>query len=308
MRVFVVLCAVLLGCTYETNNYCGDGLADGGVGDMPGYTDEFGTYHETEPNQGIFRSDSKLQGQAQLTLAPAPAMVPLPAWIPRFPLIREDSPAMAMGQTLIDLGTKDGQPHVVTLSFGKTVPSPIAAVGPWTEAVAVINLGIGGAAYYAEVDIIEGVQFSLAVNRLQVHVVYRVPPGGGAVPVPVPTADIGASASSDVIAHGRQPQRTYTHAGSLMVPAIAAGVGTNDGPWIIPPFAKAVRVVPTPVNAQVNLVFMTLTGINVPAIYPVVAPATQEYPIPSSAYMVNVQNMHAVNSVYAYNLIFELAL
>ena len=189
MRAFVALCALLLGCTYETNYY---GVSDAGCGvaDMPGYTDHFGEYHE-DAGLGIFKSESKLQGNAELSLMPPPALVPF--WVGlRFPLIKEDPPAMAHAATLIDLMTRDGLPHVVTLSFGNISPERVIGGGPFTELVALLNIGIGGISYYAEVDVLEGVQYSLATNRLQAHLVYRMPPGGGAVPAVVPTiSEIG---------------------------------------------------------------------------------------------------------------------
>lgn len=301
MRVLACLFALLLGCSYEYNYYDAD---DGGVMDMGGYYDELGEWRGTDPNRGVFRSDSKLQGNATLVLAPAPALVPLPP-AARFPFLKEDLPAMAQGQVLIDLATRDNQPRVVTLSFGKITTQQIVPAGPFTEVVAALNIGIGGVAYYTEVDVVEGVQYSLAINRLQATLVYRIPFGGGAIPATPPTSDVGVSASSGAIAHGRTPQRTYTHAGTVFTPAVAPGV--LDAPWIIPPFAKAFRVVALPANSQLDVNLYTVTGANIVANYPVVAPALQEYPIPSTAYYVGVQNASAVNNVWMYSLIFELA-
>jgi len=306
--VLAVVAFLAVGCEYENNYYYGVSDAGYGVGDMAGYTDEFGEYHETEPNQGIFSADSKLQGQAQLSLAPAPALIPIPGFpVPRLPFIRESVATMNMGATLIDLATKDNKPHVVTLSFGKTITTPLVAAGPFTEVVAVINMGIGGTAYYAEVDVVEGLEFSLAVNRMQVTVVYCVPYGGGAVPVPAPTVNVGVSVSSDVIAHGRQPQRTIIQAGTIAAPAIAPGPLTNGVLFIIPSFSKAFKAVAVPLASQYNITLATVTGANAVGGYAVVAPATQEYPIPSGAYWAVAQNA-GLAAIVNYALIFDLAL
>lgn len=310
MRVCVVLCVLLFGCTYETNYYAAP-CGDGGVSDMAGYVDHFGEWHEEGANLGIFKSDSKLQGNADLVLAPAPALIVTPGVPARFPMIRESQVTMAQAATLIDLATRDNQPHVVTASLGGLVQPVEYQVGPFTEVVALLNLGIGGAAYYAEVDYAENVQFSLAVNRLQLLAVFRTVFGGAIAPPPgttIPPYSVGASVASDVVAHGRQPQRTLTHAGTAPAPALPAGPAAIDAVWIIPPFAKSFRVVAEPDNSQLIVYLATVALGNVIAQYPVVAPALQEYPIPSTAHYVYVENTSLVNTVRSYSLIFELAL
>jgi len=310
MRVRVVLCVLLFGCTYETNYYAAP-CGDGGVSDMAGYVDHFGEWHEEDVNQGIFRGDSKLQGNADLILAPAPALIVTPAVPARFPMIRESQATMAQAATLIDLATRDNQPHVVTASLGGLVQPVEYQVGPFTEVVALLNLGIGGAAYYAEVDYVENMQFSLAVNRLQLLAVFRTVFGGAIAPPPgqtIPPYSVGASVASDVVAHGRQPQRTLTHAGTVVAPALAVAPGGGDGVWVIPPFAKSFRVVAQPENSQMMIYLATVALGNQIAHYPVVAPALQDYPIPSTAHYVYVENTSLVNTVRSYSLIFELAL
>lgn len=277
---------------------------------MSGFTDEYGEYH-SDANLGLFHGDSKLQGNAQLNLSPAPNMIINPGVPARFPMVREDQAEMAQAVTLLDLATRDNQPHVVTLSLGNIVQPVEYQVGPFTEVVGLMSLGIGGAAYYAEVDYCENVQFSLSVNRLQFQAVYRTVFGGTIAPPPgltIPPYNVGASASSDVVAHGRQPQRTLTHAGTLVNPALPVAPGGLDGVWIIPPFAKSFRVVALPENSQMMIYLATASLGNQIARYPVVAPALQDYPVPSTAHYIYVENTSQANTVWAYSIIFDLAL
>jgi len=281
-------------------------------GNMSGYTDHFGDYHpDGGENLGIFASDSKLQGHADLNLSPAPNMIFTPGVPARFPLVREVPAEMAQGATLLDLSTRDNRPHIVTVAMGNLIEPTEYQVGPFTEVVAVLNIGIGGVPYYAEVDYVEGMQFSLAVNRLQFHAIFRTVFGGTIAPPPgltIPPYSVGASVSSDVVAHGRQPQRTLTHAGNFANPALPVAPGGNDGVWIIPAFAKSFRVVALPGNSQLSVSLATVALGNTIAIYPVVAPAVQDYPIPATAHYIIVENTSAVSAVQAYSVIFELAL
>jgi hypothetical protein len=250
----------------------------------------------------VFTPDSKLQGQGGLLLQAAPAgMTGFP---PAWPFIR-DTPAVGGAQTLLDLATADDKPHVVTLSVGLTGNQPISALGGHTEVVALLNMGIGGVPIQAEVDVVQGFQWSAAISRLQVHFVYRTVPGGAGLPFPIPSYNIGASVSSDVVAHGRQPQRTLAKGGTLGNPALVPG---TDEHWIVPAFSKSFRVVANPSNAQLTIsLFPVLAGITPSAQYPLVAYPSVDLPIPSDAYYIVVSNAGLAN-VLTYRMIFDLAL
>lgn len=302
MRAFAMLLAVLLGCSYEYNYYGPDGgcaaPVDGGVTDMPGYTDELGEYHETEANQGIFRYDSKLQGVATLLLQQPPAA---PAAGAPWPNVME-TPARAGAQTLIDLATRDGQPHVVSVSLGNVGPQvSFNPMGPayQPEVVAILDIGVGvGFTVQVEVDFIQGLQFSLECSRLQLHAVYRELPGAAPVAAPFPTIQVGASVASGTLAHGRQPQRTL---GSTNVMAPAA-----LQLWMIPLFAKSLRVAALPNNITPTVSLADPAGANAVQ-YPIAAFPSADLPIPNGTVLVSYQNTSLINDIER-RLIFELAL
>ena len=253
----------------------------------------------------IWTSDSKIFGQATLTLQPAPAT---PALLAPWPFVR-DTPAMQGAQTLLDLQTADGQPHVATFSFGLTGQQPDVVVNsPIGEVVAVINLGSGGIMLPVEVDVVQGIQYSLAVNRVQVHLVYRVVPNSNAVPSPPLTYNVGASVASGVVAHGRQPQRTLSKGQDTGPPVVPALVPNQADLWRIPAFAKSFKVTANPTNSSL-LVGMSPVGLagGVTSIYNLLAYPSADLPIPSSAYTMTVVNTGIAN-VTAYALIFDLDL
>lgn len=299
MRYVLFLCCALLVGACEEN--------------MSGYYDHYGEYHpDAGENRGIFTSDSKLQGSANLNLAPAPNMVIMPGVPARFSLVKEEPAEMAQGATLLDIATRDNQPHVVTLSLGNIIVPEAYQIGPFTEVVGLLNLGVGGVPYYVEVDYIEGTQFSLATNRLQFHAIFRTVFGGTIAMPPgmtVPPYSVGASLSSDVVAHGRQPQRTLTHAGTIANPALGVAPNNFDGYWIIPAFAKSFKVVAVPQTSQLLIHFTSLAlGSGDIVRYPIAAPAAADYPIPSTAQYIIVENTSVAANVQAYSIIFELAL
>jgi hypothetical protein len=173
MRYVLLLCAVLCGaCEY---NYYGE-VADGGE-DMP---------------QNIFKRDAKLQGNAILSLTGGP---PAPAAGQPWPDVMNVATERAGAQTLIDLETADGMPHVVTVTMGLVGPLPTFGFDTFADMfdlVAILDIGIGGIMIQSEVDVLDGFSFSLACSRLQIHVAYRLFPGGLlVVPAPIPTIKVG---------------------------------------------------------------------------------------------------------------------
>lgn len=296
MRYIVLAVTLFLavGCEYENNYYYG--FSDAGA--VEAATDE-------DEMAGIWTSDSKIFGNASLTLQAAPNAIPLAGPIVLWPFIR-DTPAMQGSQTVLDLATADSQLHVATLTFVVTAARPpVSILAPSDEVVALINMGIGGLQTQVEVDVVQGTTFSLPVNRIQVHLVYREVPNSMAVPVPAPTYNVGAAVSTGTVAHGRQPQRTLTKTSNGAVPALVPGMGEY---WLVPVFAKSFRVVAHPNNASL-LIFLAPIAIgSVPlADYAMVAYPTVDLVVPSGSYFVVVQNTGIVN-VESYSLVFDLAL
>lgn len=300
MRWLLALCVVLFGC--ETI-YFGAPGADGGALDM-GYTDEFGEYIEDTPNLGIFRSESKLQGNAILQLVGAPVV---PAANAPWPDVLDTPQGQAGSQTLIDLSTKDDKPHVVTVSLGVgKIPYPAGSklVDLATEVVAILDIGIGGVAYRVEVDYLWGTQFSFAASRLQLHAVFRVVNNGsvagtGGTVIFVPGAvqvQVGASVATGVVAHGRQPQRTLTHKN--------VAIGRYDT-WNIPRFAKSCVVESWPQNAQIDFNIQTISAQC--AQVPIVASPSPEIMIPASADNFYVGNAMPATVITQYNIVCDLA-
>lgn len=291
MRVLVVLCALLFGCTYQTNYY--GAVVDGGVTDM-GYHDQFGDYIEDADDFGIFKPGAKLHGNASLVLQAPP---PVPAAGQPWPFIF-DTPARAGAVTLIDVATRDEKPHVLTISLG-TLGGPAPTDGSGnneSEVVAILDVGIGGLSFQVEVDFVWGTQFSLAASRLQLHAVHRLTPGTGALVSPV-TRQVGASLSTGVVAHGRQPQRTWTYSGVLNI--------GNAHHWFVPTFAKSFRIVAYQNNIQMNAMVFGMAG-NSLAEYPLVAYPSAEFPVQSNARTIRIIPTNGGVNVYA--IIWELAL
>lgn len=263
---------------------------------MPGYTDQFGEYHETEPNLGVFKSSSKLQGNAVLTLQPAPAA---PAAGQPWPLVM-NTPARAGVQTLIDLATRDEMPHVITVAMGFVGPPTafvIGGSGNYPEIVAILDIGIGGIMIQAEVDFIGGFSFSLACSRLQLHAVYRLVPGGALIGT-AETVQVGMSVSSGALAHGRQPQRTLT---SLVDLAPAA-----NEVFIMPAFSKSMRVASIPNNVTPTLIVWNKNGLQIES-FPIAGFPSADLPVANDARLVSYNNTSAINDTDR-RIICELAL
>jgi hypothetical protein len=300
MRWLLAVCLCGFGCVNEVNYYYGAPGADGGAGDMSGYTDQYGDYHD-EGGSSIFKEGAKLQGNALLTLQEAPAQVVGPGGNQFWPRTALDVPVeRAAAVTLIDVATKDEEPHVVTIVLGDlTGPPPTGeALNSPTEVVAILDLGIGGVAMLTEIDYMRGVQFSLAITRLQLHVVYRTIPGGHAISIPPPQYRVAASLATGAVAHGRQPQRT------LARHALAA---FGDDAWFIPMFAKSFRATAVANNTQLDVEMRDSAYGPAEALYQAVAYPTPDWPIGSDAQTIRVVNRMAAGSA-DYNLIFELAL
>lgn len=301
MRVYVcLLCAVLLGCEYETNNYYyGDGDAsvvtcpatDGGAVDGVGDS-------EAEMAISIFKQGSKLQGNGQLQLQPAPAA---PALGQPWPDIM-NTPAGLNAQTFIDLETVDNMPHVVTVSMGYIGPQPgviVGAGGNYPEIVAILDIGIGGIMIRAEVDFVNGFSFSLACSRLQVHAVHRLLPGSAlAPPVPPPTVNVGISVSTGTVAHGRQPQRT-------LASLVDLAPNANEL-FSVPPFAKSLRVASLPNNITPTEIVLNVNGLGIEN-FPIAGFPSADLPLGNDARLINHVNSSLINETDR-RLIFELAL
>lgn len=285
MRATIALCVLLCGCEY---NYYG-AVIDGGVTDMPGYTDDYGEYHD-EGGSSIFKPQSKLQGNARLQLQPSPALPATLIW----PYVDPVG-----GSQLLDVYTADELPHVMTVSLGR-FGSPLGLAGsPNSEAVAVCEVGIGGFSFTnVEIDFIEGVMFSIAASRFSLNAVYRELPGVVA-PVGANVIQVGASLANGVIAHGRSPQRTLTSFAGL-----APGVGNEY--WRVPKFAKSFRVIARPNTAIIGVDLVSVGGADAGQ-YNVVAYPSVDFPVPSDAHSIRVINSGPV-AVVSYSLIFELAL
>lgn len=287
MRVLAVLCALLFGCTYETNYY---GAGDGGIVDGG----------EVIMSQGVFSRESKLQGNATLLLQPGPVVVAGVLW----PRVME-TPARAGMQTLIDLQTASGAPHIVTVSLGSIGPLPTAtfdAAALRPEVVAILEIGIGGVSFEVEVDFLAGTTFSFPCSRLQLHAVYRLIPGSAATPIaaPVPTIQVGASIATGAVAHGRQPQRTLASTGAMLPAANEA--------FYLPTFAKSCRVSGLPANITPTIFFLGRGGIGaLLQQYAVAANPSDDLPIANDAIYVMYQNTSLINSVER-RTIFELQL
>jgi hypothetical protein len=271
MRYVLLLCAVLCGCEYETNYYGGSDAGCGAV-DM-GYHDEFGDYHE-DASLGIFKPESKLQGHENLVM---------------------DAPPLA----LLDVETVGNVPQLISISMGNSgiLNQTLGAI-PASEVVAILELGLGGGLFTAEIDMIRGQQLSLVASRLRVNMQFRRINGAAALPVPAPTWEVGASVAQGVIAHGLPPQRTMGTENAL-----AAGVGVA---WPIPAFATRFKVSALPDNSQLNI---TVLRVGAAAIQntPVVAYPTAWIMLPSDAWAVQINNAGLV-PVTGHRVVFELSI
>jgi len=244
----------------------------------------------------VFESNAQIQGADDLQLIQGPAVLPVGGLWPDVNL--------QGGKTLIDISFKDHAPRVITVTIG-SLGTYIGMWGlgmPRCEVVGVMEIGIGGMLFTAEIDFIEGVQFSLAVSKFKLSAVFRTIPGDP-TPIPASTPQIkaGASAALGVVAHGRAPQRTLTSYNALDLP-----IGES---WNLPHFSKSFRVV---LNSpgfipSLETVLIDAGGAG-SAEYVTVAPGgIFDYSIEGGAIGVQVADVGAVPTMI-YSLIFDLAL
>lgn len=222
----------------------------------------------------IFVPGSKLQGQANLIM---------------------DGPT----ETLLDVQTIHGVPHLVTLSMGNA--------GLWTQAldaipdaemVATLEMGIGGSFYSADLDMVRGQQISLVASVLRVNMRFRRIPGAAPIVGAAPTWNVGASIAQGTIAHGQPPQRTMATANAL-----AAGFGVS---WPIPPFSKSFVVSALPNNASLDIRVVRQGGTMTQS-FPAFAFPTARMPLASDAWAVSIFNA-GLNPVTEHRVIFDLSL
>lgn len=275
----VVLLLGLGGCEYETvtNNYYGD-LSDGGVADKS----------EDEMSGSLFFPDDKLQGSADLAIQ-APPVIGQPGKATLWP-----GPSNVGSAVLIDLRTKDHQPHVISVVLGSRYVLPSGEGGENAEIVASLDIGVGGQAYTAEVDFVSGTMFSLVASSLRVSGYYRYLPG--ATPqINVPTQGVAASVASGTVIGGT-PQRTLTDT-TTIIPGVAHY-------FRVPRFAKSMRVLGSPNNAELEIRLYAGTDY---VTLPVVGFPSAVIPLPSFTQLVYFRNT-SLNNVNVVSLVFDLAL
>jgi hypothetical protein len=257
------------------------------------YYDEDDGYDERPRGKaGIFAPNSKLQGTAQLT-------------------VPDNYPDAQHRQTIVDLQTKDGTPQVFSLSLSILGERPrTAGVTVEFSPIAFLQLGIGGQAFFAEVDFIQGQMLSLASSWLRVDAgLVWVP----SVPAPsgvVPSQMVGASVAAGVVAHASKPQRTRGSNNHITPGGIPYGYGPA-GSWAIytiPNFATSFRVVANPNNSQC-MVWVRGYGVASPpvAAYSLVAYPTVDLPLPSDSVEIVLVNLGAAD-IESHRVIFGLSL
>jgi len=260
----LVLCALAVaGCDEITINYY----------DAP----DAGS--EAAMNQSVFESDSKLFGNENLSMDATPS-------------------------TLIDLRTRGSQPHVISIEFGSAGASqiPFGPFVPQSELVALLTMGVGGTAYLAEVDVMQGQVLSVLASLLRVDVAFRRIPNGGALPVPAPTWFVGASVAEGVVSHGIRPQRTISTHETMLVGVPPIGIALHT----IPPFATTLQIVAVPSASQLRVDIEGIGGL-VSAQYLLVSYPSAVLPLPTGSRQVRLWNQGMANIV-SHSLVFGLAL
>lgn len=245
---------------------------------------------------GVFSETSQIQGSDFLTMVQGPAVLPATGIWP-------DVETQG-GKTLLDLSTRDHAPRVITITLGAS-GTYIGSWGtPWPKAeiVGVMEIGVGGMLFTAEIDFIEGVQFSLAVSKFKLTAVFRTVAGDTtAIPPATPRIQVGASAAIGSLSSSKSPQRTLTRANW----AIGAAISEF---WNLPHFAKTMRVnLRTPGFTPALNTTMLDTGGSAAASYTTPAPGGGEYPIAGGTLGVQVRDVGALPTSQ-YSLIFDLAL
>lgn len=244
----------------------------------------------------VFDETAQISGNDTLSMAQGPAALPAN-------LIWPDVDPQ-IGKTLIDLSMRDRAPRVITVTLGQLGMFVGSWGVPWprAEVVGVMEIGIGGLLFRAEVDFVQGVQFSLAVSKFKFTAVFRTIPGETtAIPSPAPTVQVGASASIGSLAHGKSPQRTLARANW----ALGLPIGEF---WNVPKFAKSMRATTyAPGFATALGTYLLSTGGAGPCNYVTASPGgIFDYAIPNTAVGVQVVDVAAVPS-NEYSLIFDLA-
>ena len=261
----------LTGCTYETNNYYGDFDAGGVAAD--GSEDNVG-------DSNIFFPDDRTSGSAVIILG---------------------QPAIA----LVDVRTKDHQPHVITCTLGSMIaqsPPPIANGAVDLEVVALLEIGVGAVPILASVDYVQGQTFSLVANTLRISAIYQRVPTATAAITGNPSYNAGAAVSSGATAIGVPPQRTLGFHDSF----VKFGPGMTMT-YDIPKFAKNLTVIANPSNAQMDITFLNNQGTGM-ATFPAVGFPTQKVTIPNGAAQVLVTNSSLAVSITGFYLTFDLNL
>jgi hypothetical protein len=308
----VLLGVLVVGVGCEVNNFYGCEAVDDGGCEMRGgpASDHWGDDELSEdagPGQNtssVFTQDSMLQGSDTLTLTrgPVPAGGGGAGVLTTFP----DVDLSQGGKGLINVATRGSVPQVVTVSMARLGGIPPMILGnPLAEVVAVLEIGIGGLLFTAEIDFVDGVQFSLAVSSLRISGIYRTLPGDATAFLvgPLPEVRVGASVALGAIAHGRAPQRTLTS-----VTGLAVNIGGTGEIWTVPRFAKAFRVTARPAASSISTLFLGTTGGGGPTATTTIAFPSAEMPVPSDAYSIFVQNTGLAALSPGYSLIFDLAL
>lgn len=158
---------------------------------------------------------------------------------------RAFSPDANNRQTILKL-PEWGFPQIWTLCLGLTYDvNAFNPSGSQFSVTAELEFGSGGCIQFAEVDWLQGMTLPLPMNALNVIASYNTELNEGNDPIALPS-DLRLRAT---LVHGMlgvsNPTRSY----------LAASAGTSVFP--VPPFAKAVRIVPRSLSATLAIDFYT---------------------------------------------------
>lgn len=211
------------------------------------------------------------------------------------PLIMEAGPA-----ELVDVFTVDKEPHVISVAFGVQGLRRVPGIHqPSAEVIGLLDIGIAGMSFRAEVDLVQGQQFNVLASHLHVLAQYKQFPGAnfGLYPSLIDPI-VGVALGEEAVSHGSGPQRTICDE----TPMLANGSAYKD----IPAFAKSLRVTVNPYQAVlgISVVNQTLWAISSQV---VTAFPSEPIPLPSDAVQILIQNFGST-TVTNYRLVFELAL
>jgi hypothetical protein len=223
-------------------------------------------------------------------------------WKPGSKLFGAQQIDLGQTETLVDVSSASGEPQVISAALGFVgVPfnaNPIAADG---DIFAHLLIGIGGQIFTADVDFINGFQFSLVASYLRIDGVYNAMLGSASPGVSPGKVTMAASIAQGSLA-AVPPQRTLGTDTTLLH---AAGASVR---LTVPQFAKSLIVTSRPTPPALLMVIVRDARVLPILTFNVMNNVSPEIQLPNGASVVDILNVSPTIDATQVRAIFKLAL